>query len=214
MCSILHLFQFTTHVSIQISFFGRSALVMQLFAPAEGDLHLHQVSPEVHRGGDEGEPFLLNPPSQAFYLLLVGQKTPRTLYVVVMDVAVGIGLDVQTNECQHVAFDGHVRISEAETPVSQALHLGSHQGDATLQVFDYLVVEVCFFVPLEQLVGGFVVFHLFVPSDAKADLVPAGVWGDRADGIGSDGGHVVEVAAALDNGGRFKSKGEASSPHR
>lgn len=151
--SVLQLLQFTPYITVEIAFLRRRTLVMELLSSAEGDLYLHQIAPEIDRGGDEGEALLLHLSPQALDFLFVGQETARSLYLVVMDVAVGIRLDVERHQRQHVPLDGHIGVGEAEAPLPHALDLGADECDAALKVFDHLVVEVRFFVLLQQLVG-------------------------------------------------------------
>lgn len=203
----MQLFQFTPYIAIEIAFLGSLTLVMELLSSTEGDLDLHQIAPEIDRGGDEGEALLLHLAPQAFDFLLMGQEAAGALYLVVMNVAVRIRLDVQRHERQRVPLDGHIGVGEAEAPLAYALHLGTDECDAALKVFDDLVVEVRLFVLLQQLVVRFVVFHLFIPGDAYADLVAAGLGRHRPDTLGGNGGAVAEITAPLHDGRRCEGEG-------
>ena len=97
---------------------------MELLSSTEGDLDLHQIAPEIDRGGDEGEALLLHLAPQAFDFLLMGQEAAGALYLVVMNVAVRIRLDVQRHERQRVPLDGH-RESAKLRRLAYALHLGT-----------------------------------------------------------------------------------------
>lgn len=60
----------------------------------------------------------------------------------VVEVAMGVGLNGQSYQRQGVVCYRDVAVREAELALSDGLHLGAHQGYATLKVLHHFVVEI------------------------------------------------------------------------
>lgn len=147
----IELFQLALGVTLHVARLDRISLVMELFAATEGDLDLHQVSAQIDRGGNQRETLLIDFPAQLPDLAFMHKKPSGPIGFVVVDVSMGIGLDRQADEFQVVLLDRSVAVAEAEPTGSDRLNFRPGKGDAALEVFHHLVVEVRLPVLLQHL---------------------------------------------------------------
>jgi len=194
---VLQLLQFPPCISIDIFLLGICTLVMLLLTPTEGDLYLYQVAPQIDGSRDEGEAPLVDFTLELLYLSLMGKQPSVSQRLVVVEVPMGVGLDGQSYQGQGLVSDSDVAVGEAELAIPYGLYLGTHQGNATLQVFYDLIVEVGLPIFLQKLEFVLVLFHLVFPGNAKPYEVAAGSSIDNSHCMFVYGGGSVEIASPL-----------------
>ena len=147
----IELFQLALGIAFHITRFDRIALVVQLFTPTERNLYLYEITPKVDRGGNQREAFLIDFPPQLLDLSFMSQKPTVSVWFVIVDISVSVGLDRQTDELQVVVFDRRIAVPEAEPAGTNRFDFGADKGNAALEIFNHLIVEVCLAVLLEHL---------------------------------------------------------------
>ena len=103
--SVLQLLYFPAHVPVQITLLGCCTLVMQLLATAQGDLYLDQVATQVDGGRDQRKAFLDYLAPESLDLTLVGEQSPVSIGVMVMDVPMCIRLYGKAYQSQRSVGD-------------------------------------------------------------------------------------------------------------
>lgn len=155
---ILHL---TTHLTLHVAIPYRIALVMRLFSPTEGNAHLHQISLEIHQGGNKGHSLLIDLPLHSLHLLAMYQKTSFPFRFMVVDTAMGVGGDVETDEHKTFGSDLHIAVAEGESSHPDRFHFCSLQRYAAFKILHHFIVEVGLLVLLQYL--DFVFSHTIFP---------------------------------------------------
>lgn len=157
---------------------------MQLFATAQGDLYLDQVATQVDGGRDQRKAFLDYLALESLDLTLVGEQSPVSIGVMVMDVPMCIRLYGKAYQSQRSVGDRHVAVGKTETAFTQRFHFSTDQSDTAFQIFQDLIIEVRLLILLKQLERILILFHLLIPGNPETDKVPACIRIDNSNSIG------------------------------
>src|SRR5579875_3621623 len=131
------------HLAHRVALLDRLALVVEVLAARERDLHLcpGARAGEVDPGRHEREPPLLGAADEPLDLPAVEQELARALGVVVGARRRPVGRDVDPVEPHLAVPDGGVGVLELGAAVAQRLDLGALEHDAALEALEQVVAE-------------------------------------------------------------------------
>ena len=116
------------------------ALVPQLLAFGQSELHLHSAVLEVHPRGDQGQSLLLRLADQLADLFAVHQQLASPQRGVVEDVAMLIRADVGVQQPEGIVLDQALRVLEVGEAAPDGLHFGPRQNHSGFKFFQQEVV--------------------------------------------------------------------------
>ena len=133
------------HVALGGAFCHVLALVVELFALAETDLHLDAAVLEIQADGDQRIAGLLDDAVETSDLLFVHEQLAHAHRVAVEDVALLIGRDVHAVDKDFALVDRAPAVLEVDPALTDGFDLGAEQLDACLvALFDKIVVPRLF----------------------------------------------------------------------
>ena len=116
---------------------GAVALVMELLALAQAQLHLDAAVLEIQRQGDQRDAVLHDAGLEFQYFPLVHQQALGAHGVTVKDVAVLVGADVHAAGEKLTVFDGAEGVLEVYLPGADRLDLGPEKLDPGLKALEH-----------------------------------------------------------------------------
>ena len=125
------------------------ALVPVLFAFGNGQFALYPPISEVKAGGNERMSLDLRLCHEPTNFFLVHQQLSGAGFVVVSDISVGIGTDMQVEQKSFPVLDEAIGVLEIRFPFANGFDFGSTEGHAGLEFFKEKVV-----VAGDTVVGG------------------------------------------------------------
>ena len=148
-------FQRPVHLPLCVFLGCGVPLVIELFALAQADLHLHPGAFEIQAQGDEGVAVLLDLGEEPLDLPLVHEQAAGAAGFAVEDVALLIGADVHSVERHLPVLDGAEGILQIHVAHANGLHFRARQFDARLVAVLHKIVVKGFAVFRDLTVAGF-----------------------------------------------------------
>lgn len=125
---------------VELALAGRFAFVVELLALHQGDFGLDVVALEVHRQGNDGEPFGFDPALQFVQLVFVQQQLARPFRLVVFAIAMAVVTDVDADQESLATAKLDETVLQLDFAAAGRLHFGAGQGHAGFEA----VVDVIF----------------------------------------------------------------------
>jgi len=125
----------SVHLALGVALRDGRSFVVAVLAAGEGELDLDVPALVIHAQRDQGVARLLGSLRELRDLAGVGQKLPRSNWIVVEAVAGVVWRDVRVVEPKLAALDSRVRLAEVDFSLANGLDLGPRKGDAHLERF-------------------------------------------------------------------------------
>ena len=140
------LFNSALNVALCGSFCHVLALVIELFALAQTDLHFNSAVLKVEAYGNQGIAGLLYDPVKAVDLLFVHKQLPYAHRIAVEDIALLIRGNMHSVYKDLALYDRAPAVLEVDSALTDRFYLGAEQLDACLIAFLNKIIVVRLFV--------------------------------------------------------------------